>query len=389
MKKEKVLLIKFMIINGLAFFGYAFTNIFLIPFLDQLGYDAVARSWLFALGAIVTIVGQFAFGYLCDYFKTDKWVFFGISIFFAIVNWILYSLQISDIFIVTSFTLLVFSMFRIVQGILDCWVIESDEYCLDNYGAIRAFGAIGWAISCPIAAVVLEHLGYQAIGTSFTIITIITLVLAYFIEDAQKVVSDNKIEFSDTMLLLKNQDFLIYTMIFFFLFMSITADAYITIDKMLNLGASSAEISYKWSFQAICELPLFFLGGWFIKKYGGNKVLIFVSVMYFLRFFGFAYASTPMQIVYISGLQMVTYPLVMICSKQMIDSTAPVNLRATAQQLATSIYSGGSLLITPIVCGLLSGVFNTDVALMGAGILSLVPIGLIAIYRIIKKGEMK
>jgi hypothetical protein len=54
-----------------------------------------------------------------------------------------------------------------------------------------------------------------------------------------------------------------------------TADMYTVIDKILFVGGSNDDVAFKWSFQAIMELPLFFLGGWMLLKLGSKKILIF------------------------------------------------------------------------------------------------------------------
>ena len=72
-----------------------------------------------------------------------------------------------------------------------------------------------------------------------------------------------------------------------------SADMYTVIDKILLLGGTNGDVSLKWSFQAIVELPLFFLGARLLVKFGGKKLLLFATAMYFIRFFGYAWASTP------------------------------------------------------------------------------------------------
>lgn len=381
MKREQKLLVKFAVLLTILFFSHAISFSLLIPYLEGLGFDAAARGWVFTIGAFATIVGQFLFGYLCDKFKTDKWMFFLSAIIFAVSVWFVYSVNNDSVLLLILWITLLFSLFRIVQGVLDSWVIESDKYCLDNYGWIRVFGSIGWAIGSPATAYFMTKWGYASLGTIFVILTVLTLVVAYFIEDAHKVEVSKKITLADTKELLFDKNFMILTIVFLFLFIANTADMYATIDKMLAIGTDAGVISLKWSFQALCELPLFFLGGWLVKKFGGVKIVAFATVMYIIRFILSGLATTPMQLVWISSFQMVTFPLIMICTKQMIDEVSPPFLRASAQQISSGIYMGGSLLLTPLYCGIVGKYFSSDVALFGVSALSIIPLLLLMYYQ--------
>lgn len=380
MKKEKILLFKFAAMMFVCYIGYAFTYTLLIPFLTTLGYGAVERGFLFSFGAVLTIIGQFFFGYLCDKFKTDKKVFILTSVLFAVVTWMLYASTANATALVVLWASMVFALFRIVMSILDCWAIESDKYCLDNYGWIRAFGAIGWAVGAPVSAFLLTAGGYISLGNAFIVITVVTIIASYFIPDATKFEADKKVEFTDVKKLLLNPNFVILTAVFFFINFINNADLFTTIDKMMALGADEAMISLKWSFQAICELPLFFLGGWLIKKFGGVKVMIFASSMYIFRYILYAMAVTPIQIVWVSGFQMFTFPLIMICSKLLIDEVSPLNLRASGQQISASVYIGFSSLISPIIVGSIVQAFSYNTALYVVAGVSLVPLFLMVYY---------
>jgi len=388
MKKEHALLIRFAAIMLVMFIGQAFTFTLMIPYLSSMGYNTITQGWIFAFGSILTIVGQFLVGYLCDKFKTDKIIFIITCIIFAIVNWLFYSFNHNSLALVFLWGGFVFSLFRITQGVLDSWVIESDKYCLDNYGRIRIFGAIGWAIGAPLTSKFFDLWGYASLGTSFLFFTVATLIITLFIPDAQKVETGHKLKFSDVKELVFDPHFIVLTLMFLFLSMIMTADGYTTIYKMIALGSNmglsesviNEQINLKYSFQAVCELPLFFFGGWVVNKFGNVKTLAFVTVMVVIRFVLYGLAVEPMQIVWASAFQAVTFPLYLICTKRLIDEASPAHLRASGQQISAAIFVGCSALITPVLCGFLVEVFSFNITLFSMAATCIVPLLLLMVY---------
>jgi len=388
MKREQVLLGKFALIMTFYYMGSAFTYSLLIPYLTSLGYDTVQQGWMFAFGAILTIIGQFLTGYLCDRYQTDKKVFVAVLLLWAVVNWLLYTASNSASILVVLWLGLLCSLFVVCNGVLDTWTIESDEYCLNNYGWIRAFGAIGFAVGTLFTSYCFDHWGYGSLGTAFFVFTIITLVIMVFIPDAIKVTTESRIKLKDINELLLNKNFILLTVIFLFLNIAMTADGYSTNYKIIELGKSIGlseditnwQVNFKWSFQAICELPLFFAGSWLVKKLGNVRVLLLASGALIVRFVLYAMAVEPMQLVWISAFQAVTFPLITICSKVLIDDASPVYLRASGQQISAGIYFGISALITPVICGVLGENFSHNFALLTVAAICVVPVLLIAWY---------
>jgi len=381
MKNEYRILIKFSILMFISYISYALSYSMIIPYLNSMGVSAQERGLIFTFGAVLTILGQMLFGYLCDKFQSNKRMFYVASILLAVFNYLFYQASGQPLLLVTLWAGMVAALFRITMGVMDSWIIESDDYCLTNFGTIRAFGAVGWAVGSPLTALALSKLGYESLGTIFLIFTVITLGYSLFIADSLKVHSDTKIRFKDIKVFFQNRDYMLLVTVFFFINVIANADMYTTIDKILALGGSNEMIGLKWSFQAICELPLFFLGGLLIKKFGAKKLVFFASIMYIIRYILLALAVSPIQIVYASALQMITFPIIMIASKVMIDEASPKHMRASGQQVAGSIYSGVSLLITPLLCGWLVQQFSYNFALVTMAVLCIIPVFLITLFK--------
>ena len=174
---------------------------------------------------------------------------------------------------------------------------------------------------------------------------------------------------------------MIIVLIFLIINIIATADTYTMVDKMLVLGADEGMIGARWSIQAFTELPLFFAGGYLLKKFGDYRLMMFGTIMYIIRFLLYAVVQSPEMLIVVSLLQCVTYPLIMITSKTLVDDTTPPELRASGQTIASAFYVGVSLLIAPVLSGILADAFGLDLTLAIFGLSGVLAIALGSVYK--------
>lgn len=372
---------KLSILYFVSFISFALPYGYMQTFLVYVGYDVVERGIILSGTAVAAIFFQFFSGYLCDKFKTDKLFYNLIVIAFVIATYVMYQITNMNFFLHLIFISLVGGLFRTVMAVQDAWCLETDEHCKTHYGPIRAFGAVGWMIGSPIGAWVIAQYGYPALGLVFAGLSILNILLTISMQDAVKHEKADGIKFSDLKLLLKDKRYVIIVLIFLIVNIIATADTYTMVDKMMALGADETLVGARWSIQAFTELPLFFAGGFLLKKFGDYKLLVFGTVMYIIRFLLYAVVQSPELLIVAALLQCVTYPLIMITSKTLVDSATPVELRASGQTIASAFYVGVSLLITPALSGFLANAFGLDVTLMVMGLTGIPALFLCKVYK--------
>ncbi len=363
-----------------VFIGLAFTYTQVIPFLTYVGYTPIERGMILSAIAVVAIVGQFYVGYLCDKYNTIKKFYNILTVVYVISNALMFAYTENSFFIHLLLVALTGGLFRVVAGLLETWTIETNEYMKNHFGTIRAFGAIGWAIGSPLTSAIINRFGYSAIGFAFAIIILISHVISYTLPDAQKIEKNTNLRMVDIKVLLQNKNYVKLVVMLIFVNIVFTADMYTVIDKIIHIGGTNDEIAFKWSFQAVTELPLFFMGFYLLKRFNANRLLIFSIIMFIIRFLLYTVAITPMQIILISGMQSVTFPLLMIAQKVLIADESPANLQSTGQMFALSLYVGLSALITPVLSGFLVEMFGYDITLLIMTVSLLIPLWLAISY---------
>lgn len=363
MSIKKLMIFQFLLYT-FVFMGYSMTYTQIIPFLIELGYDPVQRGFILSFSSIIAIFGQFFVGYLCDKYNTVKKFYHLLLLLYVIFNSLTYTTTGNYFFLHLIVIGFMGGTFRIIAGIVETWTIETNEYTRKNFGSIRAFGSIGWAIGSPFVAYLIVNFGYVSISWAFALLSIISYYFSINLPDATKLVRNEMLRVKDLKQLLQNKSYVLLLAIFILVNIVFSADMFTVIDKILFLNGTNNDVALKWSVQAISELPFFFMGVYFLEKYGGKKLLIFSIVMYILRFYLNSIAFTPMQLVWVSGLQALTFPFIMISQKVLISDESPENLKSSGQLFAIALYAGLSGLITPVLSGALVSIFGYDITLL-------------------------
>lgn len=356
-------------LNFLSFAGISMINTQMIPYLSELGYSVVERGYILAANAVIAIVGQFLFGYLCDRYKRIKRFFFMAYVLFIASSLAMFLFQ-QQLFYYHFFTVAFMAgMVKVIMGLNETWMLEVDE---ENYGKLRAAGALGLTIGSPIAGFILDQASYLVLLLVFSSICMLLFLCLYKSQDAKKK-NTGQIHIGTLKKLFSNKQYLILVLIYLFIYMIGTADQYVVIDKMLSIDAGSKAVGIKWALQSFMEVPLFLMASKILNKWKPGTLLKAGTLLYGVKFVLYGLSSKPWMIIASASLQIVTLPVIMLTSKVMIKDVTPANLFSSAQMFAMAIFIGVSGLITPIITAYLSKQVGYNVTLYIVAAFSLIP----------------
>lgn len=357
----------------ISFIGLGLPGSYMQTYLQNLGYSVVQRGIVISCSALCTIAFQFFAGYLCDKFRTNKKVYNALILVTIVCVFVLYQIENSSFLLCVLFASLISGIVRTANAIQDAWTLEVNDSMRSNYGAIRAFGAMGWMIGSPLGAFVIERYGYKNLGWVFTLLALMNFAYTFFIQDAQKPKRSTPTTLKNLGELFKSKDFVRIVCILFMINLIASADTYTTVEKMMMLGASEVTIGFRWSIQAMVELPLFFAGAFLLRKFLDVNLLLFGIAMYILRFIGYSLAQTTNMMIIVTLLQCVTFPLIMISSKVLIAKSTPATMKSSGQTIASSIAEGIPMLITPLLSSLLISISSVDTTLFVFAMIGIIP----------------
>ena len=174
---------EYIALNFLFLLAISMVNTQMIPYLTKLGYSVVERGWILAGNAIVSIIGQFLFGYLCDRFQKIRRFFLLAYVILIAASFAMFLYQ-QRVFYYHIFTVsFMGGMVKVIMGLDETWMLELDS---EHYGVLRCFGALGLTIGSPIAGYLVSHFSYISLLISFSIISIVLLYLIKTSSDAKK-----------------------------------------------------------------------------------------------------------------------------------------------------------------------------------------------------------
>lgn len=381
--KNKSILFRF---NGLFLFSYAAGAIGttqMIPYLVKLGFEGTQKGLILSSMAICTLLSQFVFGYLSDKYKGCR-VFFLISFgIFFVADVVLFGFRLPQFWYLLIMISITGGISRTWQGLEDTWILQVEQV-KPKYSRIHAWGAVGWALGSWLAAGLLSYFDFPIISILVTICFFVAFMFAWGQTDATRA-SGKVLKIKDLKELVHNKAYVLLVLILLVLFGMGTADMYIVVDKILSIGGTSFHVGVKWGLQSLMEVPILLAGDKLLKKVDPANLMIFASIMFGIRFIIYSFVQNPWWMIATAVMQMVTFPIVIISSKIMIDQIISEKIKSSGQMAAMSVYMGISLLVMPIFCSWLSEMIGCDSALLVVATFSIAAIILILCYKKVRK----
>ncbi|CQR23717.1 major facilitator superfamily sugar transporter [Streptococcus varani] len=361
MKKEKI---GFAGLQLLAYITFSLCMSNFIPYMAQMGYSSLERSYALSAYAVLTILLQLFFGFLSNAFQTSKWISLVSLFLLGFFASLLFGLNQDSLVLVVLLVGFCGGLVNSLCSLIDTWIMGVNLTMAENLSRLKVFGSIGWTLGSLSSTLLINYFGFKGITLAVLTFTLGILSFSRRLPDSCHQRRKDP-ETVSAVNLIKNKPYLFLVFILFLLYGLVVANTGIVVDKMLALEASQFEISLKWAMGSLLEIPMYFYSMKLIHKYGNQHLLLLSSAIFVLQFLGFSLAQGSLYIVLFSSLQALTTPIILITSKFLIAELVPVNLQSSSQMIAMSIYMGGSSLLTPLISGYLGSWlgFNLTLAL--------------------------
>jgi PPP family 3-phenylpropionic acid transporter len=218
-----------------------------------------------------------------------------------------------------------------------------------KYGRIRLGGTIGWGLFAPIAGAVVENYGLRV---GFWIYSAIMLI-NYFV--SQKFVhgshEENPAPNGGIRVLLTSRRWLSFLFISFLGGVGAFSAATYLFPYMAELGADESTMGLALTISTLSELPIFFLAHRLVRRFGTSGLLTLTLVMFGLRSFLYALASTPAMVLLVQVFGGMIFPAMWTAGVSYADENAPAGLKSSAQGLFGAVSFGVGSAFSGFVCG--------------------------------------
>ncbi|MBI4928733.1 MAG: MFS transporter [Anaerolineae bacterium] len=325
----------------------------LVPFLPifykNLGFSGSQIGLLTAFSPLMTMIAAPVWGGIADATRRHKQVLFIlVGGGMLSVAWLSQMRQFG--WLAAAAASLAFFVSPIIPLLDDSVLALLGEHRAD-YGKQRMWGAIGWGVSAPLAGWATERMGMGwPFGVYLVCMTGFLLVATRLQVTSESV---KRSYWSGVRLLLADRRWIIFLGV---MFISGAGSMVITNFLFLylsELGAGEAVMGVALAVGTLGEVPMLFLSGWMIRKWGARGVLAIGLAAYVLRAFGLSIATQPWQALALQLLHGLTFSAVWAASVSYARQIAPRGLGATAQGLVSSMVMGLSGIVGSLAGGVL------------------------------------
>ena len=389
---------------------WAIYGAYLVYYLTDLGYSNMRIGTLMSIRTFMGLIGPPIVGYICDRLENRKSIFiiavFLMAVFVAPLTFY------GDLMLAISIGVVGF-LWEPQQSVLDSWILETSAHTAHNYGFMRAWGSIGFAIIVTVSGQIIERFGWRVHFLGYGVIAFIVILIASNIkdnsyselqqkEDQSKNTEENieknenkkiktedlklaaakeaadELEDKNIMRLFKNPDYIFILFITLLIFIPNQMLFVYLAPIIKSVGGDSTDLGYTLFFNALSEAPIFFAAKYFLEKYKTNSLLLFSAFFYLLRFIIAAAATSPVYFLFFGMLQSLSFGVFLVTVRYYVKLVAPAALKTTAQSIAMMSAFGAAGIIGSLLGGYLIDnygmpvMFKVGISLASAAVLILV-----------------
>jgi MFS transporter, PPP family, 3-phenylpropionic acid transporter len=344
-----------MAVFKIRFFNFSYFSLFAI-FLSFLPVYLTTKDIpeskigiIVGVGGFIGILSQPLLGIISDKWKTIKMVLLLILGISVGAGFLLF--QSSTTFTLVLLVGVMYFFFIPSDPLVESLNFQTAQQYRVNYGSIRMYGALGYAITSFIIGYITNRLGMSSLAYLFLAYGIITLLFCFRIDDVQP--NNKPLRFIELKKFISQK-----TTLSFFLLVFIIALPHRINDMFIGiyihkLGGDYQLVGNTWFIMTIIEVFFFAIVHRFLKSGNELKLISISGLFYAIRFFLTSVTDSPYIIVFLQLLQGITFVFFYSSAIQYLYSIIPVEWKATGQTILAVLFFGISGIIGSIVGGLI------------------------------------
>ena len=347
--------------SSLQFFfwsTWAIYGAYIVYYLTDIGYSNMQIGTVMSVRTFMETIGPPVLGYICDKLQTRKTVF---TVSMTALGLIIIPFPLYNKILIIIFTGLIGFIWSPQQSILDSWILETSPEMAINYGFMRAWGSIGYALIVALFGQVIALWGWTVHFLSYGLLIIIVVLIAYFIKDNSydhDEEKNNKQDISsntgfNVLELFKNKSYLFVLLVTYLLFVPVLIIFIYLAPIIQSTGGTTRHLGYTLFFNALSEAPVFFIGKSILKRFKTKQLLLIASLFYLLRIFITSLITNPLFFIFFGLLQSLSYGIFLIAIRHYVKKVAPQKLQTTAQSIVLMAAFGAGGITASLLGGFL------------------------------------
>jgi PPP family 3-phenylpropionic acid transporter len=236
----------------------------------------------------------------------------------------------------------IFSIFSSpIMPLLDSTTLRLLGDRRDLYGSYRAWGTIGFVITCALAGFLIERIGMGLIFGAYSAGVFIFWLLSLRLPDQRGGRGPSRLAGLSQMV--RQRAWLIFAVSVFILWFSVMgAFAFLGI-VIVEMGGAQSLIGLAATLAALTEIPTFQYSARLLRRFGPPRLLAIAMGVYVLRLLLYALMPTATWTLWLALLQGASYGIFLVGAVAYANELAPTELKSTAQGLLVSVMSLANL----------------------------------------------
>ena len=228
-----------------------------------------------------------------------------------------------------------------IMPLLDSTTLNILGVRRDHYGVYRAWGTIGFVVTCTAVGFVIERTGMRLIFPVYAAGVLAFWLLALRLPNRPVVRGPSRLAGLSQMV--RRPAWLIFAISVFILWFSVMgAFAFLGI-VVVEMGGTQRMVGLAATIAALSEIPMFHYSSRLLRRFGPARLLIVAMSVYAFRLLLYAIMPSVTWVLGLAMLQGLSYGLFLVSAVAYVNDLAPDALKSTAQGLMVSVMSLANL----------------------------------------------
>lgn len=376
---------KLRLLGGYYFFFFiAFGALYtMLPlFLEGKGLSKQQASSIMAVGPVVTVLFQPIWGMICDRYNAQRKVLIGTLIAAATIG-LIYSF--GDTYLLYLILFAGMALFH-SSGvpILDSISLSYTQKHGGDYGSLRLWGAIGFAVASWGAGVIAEATDLSAIFYIYTAAMIICVFLTRGLPQESTPLAGNMLHGVKRLFFIPR--YLLLMLSTFLVFGVIQANNALYGFFYMGIGGTVAGVGLSFLIAAGSEAPVMRFAGKLIRRYGMIPVLILAATVSSMRWIFYGTEPSAVLVMWLLFMQGISVGLYLPAAAQLVREVSPPEIQVTALGIYSAVGHGLGAMTWTMVGGVLADKYDIFTTYWLLGVVSWIGVGvLVALYVVNKR----
>ncbi|UNL84540.1 MFS transporter [Priestia koreensis] len=360
----------------MIFFGIgSFSPLLTVYLTDIIHLKGTQIGMITSMSPVVMIFAQPLWGVLADYTQKSR-VVLTVTLIFTAAMGIAFSFMNAYTMILFVAALLAFFQSSLVP-LSDSISLNYVQRTKGNYGSIRLWGAVGFAVAVLIVGRLSEEFGLHIIFYVFACSLLIASAFAWQLPKESQTMRVNVR--SGVAKLFRIPKFVLFLMTTFLVFGPIFANNFYFGLYITTIGGTLTGVGIAFLLAAGSEAPFMKISSLVIRKFGIMQILCVAGATSFVRW-GFYFIEPPLALVYATTiLQGISIGLFIPSALEYVRSIAPNEVKVTAVSLYSAVGNGLGSWFCAFFGGIIIERYSITVMYGCFSIMTLIGLGLILV----------